>query len=146
MTASRFTPLSLCTKPEQNGDAKLLGGLDPATLALNPMAHPAATNGIRRVSRGKTHGRFLKGPVPLPWLQSASKLPGKSLQVGVALWYRAGLEGKSTVTLTNVLLAEFGVDRYAKRRALRHLRDAGLISVLQKNGRNPVVTIPPGSL
>src|SRR3954452_4212832 len=31
--------------------------------------------------------RFLHGPVPLPWLEAAARLPGKSLHTGVALWY-----------------------------------------------------------
>ena len=34
---------------------------------------------------------FLKGPIPLAWLERAARLPGKSLQAAVALWYAAGL-------------------------------------------------------
>lgn len=37
---------------------------------------------------GKT---FLKGPIPLPWLQGAARLPGKALHVGVVLWFLSGL-------------------------------------------------------
>jgi len=30
--------------------------------------------------------RFLKDPIPLNWITAAAQLPGKSQQVGIALW------------------------------------------------------------
>jgi hypothetical protein len=57
------------------------------------------------------------------------------------LWYLAGLKRSKEVKLTQVLLSQFGVDRFSKYRALTALRDAGLISYSQINGKNPVVTI-----
>jgi hypothetical protein len=29
--------------------------------------------------------RYLRGPVPLAWLEAAARLPGRALQVGLAL-------------------------------------------------------------
>jgi hypothetical protein len=55
--------------------------------------------------------RFLKGPVPLAWLQAAARLPGRSLHVGMVLWYVAGLSGWVSVHLSNVLCLRFGLDR-----------------------------------
>jgi hypothetical protein len=88
--------------------------------------------------------RFLKGPVPLPWLEAAARLPGKSLHAGIALWYAAGLARSAAVPLSNISGVRFGLDRNAKYRALAWLEDAGLITVERKLGRAPVVTLLPG--
>ena len=85
--------------------------------------------------------QFLKGPVPLPWLQRAAKLPGRTLDLSIALWYRIGVEKTLTVTLTSALLKEFGVDASAKARALVQLEQAGLVRVQRKARRNPIVTV-----
>ena len=84
---------------------------------------------------------FLKGPVPLPWLETAARLPGKSLHAGIALWYAAGLMRSASVPLSNISGVRFGLDRNAKYRALGWLESAGLIAVERKLGRAPVVTI-----
>jgi hypothetical protein len=84
--------------------------------------------------------RYLR-PVPLAWLQAAACLPGRALQVGVALWYLAGVTKSTTVRLSSVRLVGFGVDRSAKRRALAALAGAGLIALDQAPGRNPAVTV-----
>jgi hypothetical protein len=52
-----------------------------------------ATQGPIGVTRGRSiQGRFLRGPVPLEWLQQAAQLPGRAFHAGVALWF---LEGSS---------------------------------------------------
>jgi hypothetical protein len=84
---------------------------------------------------------FLKGPIPLPWLMTTACLPGKTLEVGIALWFLSGVKKNYEVVLSNKLLSEFGVNRYAKHRALRAMEEASLISVFQKHGRSPVITI-----
>lgn len=96
--------------------------------------------------RHKPGERFLKGPVPLIWLETAARLPGRSLHVGIALWYAAGLTRSRSVTLSNVSGARFGLDRNAKYRALDCLEGAGLIAVQRKLGRAPVVTILDGRI
>ena len=84
---------------------------------------------------------FLKGPVPMPWLECAARLPGKCLQIGVAVWYLAGIQKTTTVALGNGLLKKLGVDRKAKAHCLKALQKAGLISMEQRPGCNPRVTI-----
>jgi hypothetical protein len=104
----------------------------------------SATGSARRAGRRirpRIRGRFLKGPVPLDWLQRAANLPGKSLHVGVVLWYLVGLRKTNTLALPNGVLATFGVDRHAKYRALEQLESAGLISVVRQHGQNPVITV-----
>jgi hypothetical protein len=79
--------------------------------------------------------------IPLNWIQTAARLPGKSLQVGIALWHLAGVTKRMTVRLTSVRLTAFGVRRSSKRRALATLAAAGLVKIDQDVGRNPLVTI-----
>ena len=85
--------------------------------------------------------RFLYGPVPVVWLEAAARLPGKSLHVGMVLWYAAGLAGSASVHLSNTLCLRFGLERYAKYRALHSLGAAKLVSVKSTRGRSPLVTI-----
>jgi hypothetical protein len=120
--------------------------------------HPSPVPGIleRRVPTATTAAlslrrstQYLCGTIPLAWLQAAACLPGRALHVGLALWYLIGVTGSTTVQLSSVRLAGLGVDRSAKRRALMALMEAGLISVDQVSGRNPVITVithlPPGA-
>ncbi len=84
---------------------------------------------------------FIKGPIPLAWITAAAMLPGKSLKVGLALWYLAGLKKTKTVPLGNLLLQRFGVDRKSKGRCLKAMERAGLITVVRRVGCNPIVTL-----
>jgi DNA-binding MarR family transcriptional regulator len=55
-------------------------------------------------------------------------LPGKALQVALAIRYRCAVERTRTVKLASALLRKFGLERDAKARALRQLEAAGLIA------------------
>jgi hypothetical protein len=51
------------------------------------------------------------------------------------------MENFAEISLTNVRLEQFGVDRFAKYRALRRLEKLGLIRVDRADYRNPLVTV-----
>jgi hypothetical protein len=116
--------------------------LDPLRLALRlePTA-PVKPPAKEKPPRHKPGKKFLKGPVPLAWLALAAQLPGKSLHVGVVVWFLAGLKKTKTVSLSSKQAQLFGVDRHAKRRALAWLEQAGLVAVERRSGRNPRVTL-----
>lgn len=84
---------------------------------------------------------FLKGPVPWAWITASSRLPGKALHVGTAIWFLAGMKNQRTVTLPGKLLMDMGIERNAGYRALNALEKAGLVSVSRHQGRRPTVTI-----
>jgi len=88
--------------------------------------------------------KFLKGPVPLWWIQAAGMLPGKALHVAIELWYRSGLCKSKVVHFSYQSVQQFGVKRHAAYRALRSLADAGLVVVHRGPGRCPIVTIFEG--
>ena len=85
--------------------------------------------------------RFLKGPIPLPYLIRASILTGRAFLVFIVIWFLHGVTKNKTFSLKNSLLREFGVQRHAGYRALKKLEKAGLISVVRCQGRNPQITI-----
>jgi DNA-binding transcriptional ArsR family regulator len=94
-----------------------------------------------RVPRPIRGGHFLKGPIPLVWLEKAACLPGRSLHVGIALWFLAGVHKSRVVPLSNHACRRLGLDRNSKYRGLAWLEDAGLVSVKRKMGRAPLVKL-----
>jgi hypothetical protein len=80
--------------------------------------------------------RFLKGPIPWIAICAAARLPGQALAVFVAVHHRATLTGNASVTLPKNLLAELGVSRDAKARALHALEEASLVAVERGSGRS----------
>jgi hypothetical protein len=89
----------------------------------------------------RRYGKFLCGPVPLVWLSMAAKLSGKAFQLGIALWYLAGLTKSFTVKPTRATLTLFGMSRWSVSRNLRLLELAGLVAVERHTGKAPLVTI-----
>lgn len=119
--------------------------IDPKQIALpdglRPEPAPTKEKVVDKASRKRITGRFLRGPIPLEWLMKASQLSGQALHVAIAIWFLTGVKNTNSVKLSNKLLSEFGVNRYSKRRALRQLTSADLISVEQGRGKSPVVTV-----
>lgn len=85
--------------------------------------------------------RFIKGPLPLPWIQRAAAVPGKGLHVALGLCYVSGLRRSKTFPFKRSVAAGLSVSPDALYDALTRLEQAGLISVTRHRGRSPVVTI-----
>ena len=85
--------------------------------------------------------KFLKGPIPWGWIIEASKLSGKALLVGMAVWRLKGIKGEKPFYLTNSEVEALGVHRNTKSRALKELEGAGLIAVERKKGRFPKIKV-----
>lgn len=92
-------------------------------------------------STHKRSQRFLKGPIPWPWLVRAISLPGKAAAIAVALWHWSGLRRSRMVRVAHKDLRELGVGPQATGRGLRLLERAGLVHVDRRPGQSPVVTI-----
>jgi hypothetical protein len=85
--------------------------------------------------------RPLYGPIPWSWWLPASRLPGRSLQVGAVCWLLAGWERSAEFELALNDWAEFGLSRFSDSRGLDTLDGARLVSTVRRPGRSPVVTI-----
>jgi hypothetical protein len=114
---------------------------------MTSLPHPTELT-LQRVERSilgpprhKPGQLFLKGPIPQIWLSRAASLPGKSLHVGLSVWFLAGMTKSRSVRLSARVSRAFGVDRHAKYRALRWLEDAGLVTVVRRSGCSPIVTL-----
>lgn len=97
-----------------------------------------------RLPRPAKGEQYLGGPVPLAWLSRAAELSGKALHLGIALWFAAiRSRGKNpAVVLSEALAERFGLrSRTTRARALAVLSGAGLVTVENRTGRAPLVTI-----
>ena len=93
-----------------------------------------------RAARARQMGRFLLGPIPLLDIATASRLPGRALAVFLAIHHRQAITRNPVVTLPKRLLAELGVTKDGKARALHALEAAGLVRVERRYGRSPTIT------
>lgn len=84
--------------------------------------------------------RYIRGPLPQDWFSRACKLPGRTANMAIALWYRHGMEG-SPVRVTTKLREEYGMSRKSAHRALELMEKAGLIKVDRRTGRAPRVAM-----
>ncbi len=103
-------------------------------------APPAPVRARTRPPRHRPGEKFLKGPVPWRWIETAAGLPGKALAVGLAAWHEAGCRKCSTVPLN---LSRLAVPRRTAHRGLCELARVGLVSVDRRKGRPPLVTLLP---
>ena len=94
----------------------------------------------RDAQRSKRARHFIRGPIPMVWIEQAARLPGNALAVSLLLWFRHGMSGTS-VRLTHELLERFGIGRKAGYRAISALETAGLIQATRKKGKCPEITI-----
>lgn len=80
--------------------------------------------------------------VPLWWAAAAAKATKTPAALVWIELLRASWKARSsTFPLPNVRLTKLGVSREVKRRVLRDLDQAGLISVERSTGKTPIVTL-----
>ncbi len=114
---------------------------NPEALSLPPGAIPPRKPAQTRAPRHRRGEMFLRGPIPLDWIARASQLGGKALQVGIALWFVAGMKRTWSVPLNLSQSERFGFDRFSGSRGLAVLEGAGLVRVERHPGRKPIVAI-----
>ncbi|MDZ7655706.1 MAG: hypothetical protein U0997_07150 [Sulfurimicrobium sp.] len=92
-------------------------------------------------SERKATPKFIKGPIPFDWMQTANALPGKAGQVGIALWFLAGVKKSKTVKITSEAERLAGCVRQTFAKGLAALEVAGLVAVERKPGQKATVEI-----
>lgn len=96
----------------------------------------------RKVAHQASRARhFIRGPIPMAWLERAAKLPGKAISVALLLWFRDGMSVGEPIKLTPALLKRFEIGRKAGYRAIAALEVAGLVIVERHRGRCPKITL-----
>ena len=89
----------------------------------------------------KPSALFVKGPTPLPWLSIAAGLPGKAVNVALAIYWLAGMASSRSVKVSAKALAYFCVSQDAYRDGLARLEAAGLVDVDRRVGQRAMITI-----
>lgn len=84
---------------------------------------------------------FLRGPIPMDWLSQAAVLPGKTINVAIALWWLHGMSKGKPFKLIRKALDYQNVGRDAASDALTRLEQQGLIRVERKAGQRPIISI-----
>ena len=92
-------------------------------------------------SKRPPSSEFLKGPIPLAWLESAANLPGKTLNAALAIWFVYGLTGQQTFIVKRKTWERFNLTRQAFNRALDALESKGLVEVNKQAGCYPKITL-----
>lgn len=96
---------------------------------------PEQTGSTRCPERERISGMFLKGPVPLAWIQAAYVLDGTALATGLVLRMFSGINygGKFPVS-TAKIAAILNVSEKTVSRSVKSLVNAGLILVSSSAG------------
>jgi hypothetical protein len=82
--------------------------------------------------------------VPLDWAAKATKATRTpQAMVWVILLHAAWQAKGLPFTLSNTLLAKYGISRELKRRTLQSLESAGLVSLYRKPGQSLTITLNP---
>lgn len=84
---------------------------------------------------------FLRGPIPLEWLSKAAALPGKTINLAIALWWLHGMTNGRPFKLTKKALEYMQVGRDAASDGLTRLENVGLIEVVRRPGQRPTISI-----
>ena len=110
---------------------------DPSVLQQRPKGNTT----LQKKRAKPAPRRFVQ--VPWLWVECLAKVgAGRSaFLVAHFLLYEAWRTKARVVKLTNAALAELGVGRQGKARALQQLRKAGLIAVEDRRGKSPLVTV-----
>ena len=108
---------------------------------LDAFRLPSDSMPLRRKERNprqtvaRQQGAFIRGPIPLAWLDGVLSLPGRvPLVVALALVYQSGLEGSGTVRFTTKLMKRFGVAPRSASRTLERLQAVGLVRIHRPPG------------
>lgn len=121
-----------------------------------PVPQPEDRQGDRRKSvrhLQRSTVPFIRGPIPMKWMTTASAKSRSASRLSVALWYRLGITGQHAnlaasqdtqlvVRIDRQLRDECGLQRWHVGEGIRDLAEAGLIRLLKAGrGRCPVVEI-----
>jgi hypothetical protein len=114
---------------------------DPLFADYGPIAGPPKRSAEQPdVVAAKTTSAFAQ--VPLRWAAKAAKATNEPAALVVAyLFYRAWKAKGPAFPLPSKWLEQHGVSRRVKRRVLRDLEGAGLITTKKSNHQSPIVTL-----
>ena len=112
--------------------------------ALNPEQCAMLASNISVVKRTRPSKRsrpFIHGPIYLDWIRKARDLGAGPLWVAMLIMHKHGLTKGGSFKLSNVFMAQHGVGRAVKSRAIKALAEAGLIRIEASDKASPTITV-----
>src|SRR5215831_11761813 len=105
-----------------------------------PILKPGPQESLPRHEKNEM---FLKGPIPLNWINRAMGISFGAWAVGTAIWREAGRRKKKAFVFNLTRLPEYypALNRRLVQRVLPQLEKAGLISVRRESNRTHKITI-----
>ena len=85
------------------------------------------------------NSRFIKGPIPLEWIQKACAVGAEKL--ALYLMYIKGLTGWSKIPLKSAEMGRFGLSPKTRRVQLKKLEEAGLVTVKRLQGKKSTLIL-----
>jgi hypothetical protein len=107
------------------------------TTSLLAMPYQKASTELIRGSSGL----FIKGPIPLAWLQKANALGGSTGTVAAGLWFYAGLNKSRRFRIDRRLDQLCCVTRQTRNIVLGRLQSHSLINIYPKRGAYPTIEV-----
>lgn len=108
-----------------------------------PVKHLRLNRATNQLEEYTPTSPFLKGPIPMDWLSSAAKLSGKTLSLGIAIWWLHGMSNGCPFKLTKTALTMLNLSKDTVRDGLKKLEVAGLIKVSRSPGQRPLLEVNP---
>ena len=122
--------------PSLDGVAHVINGLTSEILSPSKFEQLQQDQAETRMSR-----RFVKGPIPLPWLSKALELTPSAVKCALALFYQRGLSSSDTFKIEPARFRELGIADTARRRGLRELEEHGLVRLQKDHSKSPVANL-----
>ena len=94
---------------------------------------------LKNTPQKAPNGRFIKGPIPLSWIQKACIVGAEKL--ALYLMYMKGLTKRSKIPLKSAEMERFGLSPKTRRVQLAKLEEAGLVKAEKAAGKKPVVRL-----
>ena len=113
---------------------------DDQSIAVKRLSYCSISGGYVQ-GKQSVKNLFVKGPISLDWLAEVSLLPGKCLNVAMAIQWLAGMSGGRPVKLTKRAEASFNVSSDTSRECLNRLEAAGLIQLTRSPGKRPLIDV-----
>lgn len=88
---------------------------------------------------------FLKGPIPISWINRAAQLPGKAINTALAIYWLRGMNADGLIKLNQKALEFFYVSADAALDALHRMETVGLIKLHKNPGQRHWIEVLPVS-
>jgi|GEM_PF-1569356 len=86
---------------------------------------------------------FLKGPIPMSWINRVASLPGKVLNVALAIRWLSDMNANQPIKLTRNAMERFNFSSDAASAALKLMEKNGLIKIQRLRGQKPWIEAMP---